>query len=339
MIANREPYVGWSYQTNLETSQMNIRDGLNIQKADVPFAMYDAFTDVPYSGSQAATILEASNISSESRVRIAREIGAPASAFVNVVNGNRVEVQFFSTVMELPMCGHGTVCLITRLVDLGLLLDDDKNWKEAVLDLPKGEAKVEYRQNNAGRIEVMLDVAVAQFTPANLDLADLLQILGVGVTDISDEHPLEIASGDFIHLCLPMRDLNAMRDLTPDFEALAQFCISNGLETVAAFSTEVVDEKNTIHVRDFCPAVGVAESAAAGTTNAALSTYLLRNGCVQADATGNVEVRAEQGMELGRPSHVTTRIKMKDRQITRLQVGGVASRVIEGVLNINLGAQ
>ena len=77
---------------------MNIHNGSLIQQEDVPFAMYDAFTDVPYSGSQAAIILNASNISSENRARIAREIGAPATAFVNAVNGNRIEAQFFSTV-------------------------------------------------------------------------------------------------------------------------------------------------------------------------------------------------------------------------------------------------
>ena len=213
-----------------------------------------------------------------------------------------------------------------------------RNWQEVVLELPKGEANVEYRQNKTGRVEVMLEIAVAQFTPANLDLTELVQILGVGIADISDELPSEVANGDFIHLCLPMRDLDAMSCLQPDFDALAKFCISNNLETVAAFSTQVVDRAHDIHVRDFCPAVGVAESAAAGTTNAALSTYLLRNGCVQADAVGNIQVFAEQGIELGRPSYVTTRIKMKDEQIMRLQVGGVASRIIEGVLNVNLGA-
>ena len=134
-----------------------------------------------------------------------------------------------------------------------------------------------------------------------------------------------------------MRDLNAMQDLQPDFLALAKFCVTNGLETVAAFSTEVVDASCHLHVRDFCPAVGVAESAAAGTTNAALSAYLLRHGSVQADVGRNVLVRAEQGMELGRPSNIATRIKTKDDHITPLQVGGVASRVIEGSLNINMG--
>jgi predicted PhzF superfamily epimerase YddE/YHI9 len=80
----------------------------------------------------------------------------------------------------------------------------------------------------------------------------------------------------------------------------------------------------------------VAESAAAGTTNAAISTYLLRQGLVQPSDDGSLQVRAEQGIELGRPSRVTTRIKTQNGNIIRLQVGGVASLIIEGMINVNL---
>ena len=316
---------------------MTIQDRLIEQASSVPFSMYDAFTEVPYSGSQAAIVHHASDISIPHRARIAREIGAPATAFVNAINHNRVKVQFFSTVMELPMCGHGTVCLITQLVAQELLPCESDEWSKAVLDLPKGEATVECRRKKDGRVEVMLDVTEARFAEVTFDLKELAGILGVSVGDISNDLPAEVATGDFIHLCLPMRDLAAMRELRPDFSALAQFCVANGVETVAAFSTEVVDQTCNVHVRDFCPAVGVAESAAAGTTNAAISTYLLRHRLVHPSDNGNLQVRAEQGIELGRPSNVTTRINTHNGNILRLQVGGVASLIIKGLINVNLG--
>jgi PhzF family phenazine biosynthesis protein len=315
---------------------MNVQHKTTVQPTDLPFAIYDAFTETPYSGSPAAIVLNATGLTAQDRARIALEIGAPATAFVDAIHGQHVKVQFFSTVMELPMCGHGTVCLITRLVELGLLPHHGSDRMLATLDLPKGEATVEYGQSSAGRIEVMLDVAAAQFTLADIDLAELLQILQVSQGDLTETLPVEVAHADFIHLCLPMRNLDVMRRLNPDFAALAEFCKSNGLETIAAFSTVTVDPAHDLHVRDFCPAVGVAESAAAGTTNAALAAYLLRNGCVQADANGNVVVRAEQGMEIGRPSKISTLIRSDGAEIVRLQVGGVASKLVEGVLNVAL---
>lgn len=317
---------------------MNIQAKLTTLATDLPFAMYDAFTAVPYSGSQSAIVLDASAIAPENRARIAREIGAPASSFVDAICGDRITVQFYSTVMELPMCGHGTICLVTHLVESGRLPCDTEGCNVAVLDTPKGEAKVEYRRNVTGGIDVMLDVAEALFTPANLDLAELADMLGVSQSDFATKLPIEVATADFVHLCLAMRDIEAMRALQPNFVALADFCVSNGVETVAVFSIQAVDETCDLHVRDFCPAVGVAESAAAGTTNAALASYLLRNGCVHADIEGSLVVRAEQGIELGRPSKVITKIETKDGGITRLQVGGVATRIMSGVLNTKLDA-
>ncbi|WP_120499566.1 PhzF family phenazine biosynthesis protein [Roseovarius sp. EL26] len=302
--------------------------------ADLPFAMYDAFTDVPYSGSQAAIVLNAGQLSTENRMRIARQIGVPATSFVDRIEGTTVSLQFFSTVMELPMCGHGTLCLITRLVDLDLLPCDSDDWHNATLDLPKGKATVKYRRNTNGRIEVMLDVATATFAPAALDMDRLATLLGITPDDYSSSLPAEVASADFIHLCLPLRDLDAMNRLQPDFAGLAAFCIENGLETVAAFSTDVIAVDRHLHVRDFCPAVGVSESAAAGTTNAALAAYLFRNNLVKPEGADLFEIRAEQGLKLGRPSQITSRIMVSDGDITRLQVGGIATRVIEGKLSL-----
>jgi PhzF family phenazine biosynthesis protein len=323
-----------NFEEFFRSARMNVQHSHTVQPSDVPFAIYDAFTEKPYSGSQGAVVLSAEGISPQERARIAREIGAPATAFVDEIWDQNIKVQFFSTVMELPMCGHGTICLMTRLVELGLISGHGHERMQATLVLPNGEATVEYCKLSSGRFEVMLDVAAARFAPVDIDLAELLRALGVEQSDLSNKLPVEVAHADFVHLCLPMRDLDAMRLIRPDFAALTKFCNSNGLETVAAFSIDTVDSAHDLHVRDFCPAVGVPESAAAGTTNAALAAYLLRNDSVQLDATGNVLVRAEQGMEIDRPSKISTRIKTDGTQISRLQVGGVASRVFEGVLNV-----
>ena len=101
-------------------------------------SFYDAFSEVAFGGSQAAVILDAGSLDAERRARIAREIGMPATAFVDHVADDRVQVQFFSTVQELPMCGHGTLCLLTHLVEEGLLAARDG----IVLCLPNSTAVV-----------------------------------------------------------------------------------------------------------------------------------------------------------------------------------------------------
>jgi trans-2,3-dihydro-3-hydroxyanthranilate isomerase len=133
-----------------------------------------------------------------------------------------------------------------------------------------------------------------------------------------------MAYGDFIHLVVPISDLDAMYRISPDFSGLKQFCLENSIDTIAVFCREVVQSDYDIHVRNFCPAVGVAESAAAGTTNAALTSYLIRHEIVHAGG-------GEQ-LEINRPSSIRSVVTMNDGSIIRLQVGGIATKILDGNL-------
>ena len=300
----------------------------------LPIAIYNAFTQVPYSGSPAAVIMGAANVSQIARTIIAKELGHPATAFVDEVSGARVHVQFFSTVMELPMCGHGTMCLVTHLVESGHIAPASADWQSLELILPRGTALVEYRLCSEGRVEAMLDVGPAALETVEIDLNRLTRLLGIEQADLHPMHPVQVARADFIHLCLPLRGLEAMAKLAPDFPALANFCRDNELETVASFCSETLDSGCDLHVRDFCPAVGVAESAAAGTTNAALAIYAKHHGLSAERQPGQWFTQAEQGIEIGRPSRVCTLISQTVDHSLRVQVGGVASLVMQGNLRV-----
>ncbi len=123
-----------------------------------------------------------------------------------------------------------------------------------------------------------------------------------------------------------------MRRIKPQFEGIIQFCQEHKLDTVAVFCTEVERPGNTLHVRDFCPAVGVPESASAGTTNAALTAYLIRHEIVKENSDGQVVIEAEQGHEISRPSSIRSVVSIDDGSIARLQIGGVATKVVDGQL-------
>lgn len=298
----------------------------------IPFALYNAFSETGFGGSPAGIIPEAAAIDIDSRYRIAREVGAPATSFVSSSHSNQIEVQFFSAVTELPICGHGTVCLMTRLVDLGVLNWENSDTIEVRLKLPSTMASVEIIRRDDNRPLVLLDVMPPQFRLDDLDLTRLSAILGINADDYRNDLPLETAVGDFIHLIVPLKGLEAMSRIKPDFDAIVRFCNQHGIQTIAVFCSEVEQTTNTLHVRDFCPAVGVAESAAAGTTNAALSCYLIRHGIVSEDDNQQIIVLAEQGLEINRPSSIRTIASMDNIKITRLQVGGVATKVFDGQL-------
>ena len=294
-----------------------------------PFALYDAFSAHAFGGSQAAIVIDASSIDSSQRQQIAREIGMPATAFVDQIGADWIRAQFMSTVMELPMCGHGTICLFTHLLETGLLTLNDNEASSLQLRLPMTTATVSLDRGADGRPRVMLDISPPEFESPPPHIGSLLTLLGLDADALDDELPLETARGDFIHLMVPLAGLAAMRTIKPDFNGMIDFCRSNGIETIAVFCREVENPDNSIHLRDFCPAVGVSESAAAGTTNAALSSYLLRHGLLPTSGD-SIIVNAEQGLELGRPSSIQSVVSLGANGIARLQVGGVATKVFDG---------
>ncbi len=293
------------------------------------FALYDAFSATAFGGSQAAIITDAREIDATQRQRLAREIGMPATAFVDDFDDDWIAVQFISTVMELPMCGHGTICLLTHMLESKFISLDEQTTGQVELRLPKSNAIVGLSLRPDDRYQVMLDIAAPHFESPPPHTGGLLKVLGLEADALATDLPLETARGDFIHLVVPLTGLDAMRAIQPDYNAMIEFCHAHGIETIATFCTEVEDANHGIHVRDFCPAVGVSESAAAGTTNAALTTYLLRHELVPTD-TDVITVNAEQGLELGRPSSIQSCVTLTDDKIVRLQVGGVATRVLDG---------
>ena len=301
---------------------------------ELRFAFYDAFSDVAFGGSQAAIVSDASAVGAAQRVQVAKELGLPATAFVDEVTDHVVRAQFYSTVMALPMCGHGTICLMTGLVETGELTCADTGVTVVDLQLPGGSAVVELERTDDGRLLVLLDVKQPTIESRPVDRPHLARLLGISAEDFDSKLPIEVASGDFIHLVVPIATLNGMKRMEPDFAGIIDFCHAHKIETVATFSRQVERPESVIHVRDFCPAVGVWESASAGTTNGALSSYLVRHRVVCADDTDAVEVIAEQGLEIGRPSQIRSLIKLEGDRITRLQVGGVATKILDGVISL-----
>jgi len=303
----------------------------------IQFSLYDAFTDKALGGSQGGVIVTDGELDTELRQNIAFEIGAAATAFVSAYDASSITTRFHSTITEYGMCGHGTLCMITQMLEDEVFSWSDKEYLKLDLKLPSTTACVEIYRNKDNLAQIMLDIKAAKFEKSDSDLDRLAGLLSIGTDDFDKTVPIELARGDFTHLVVPISGLDVMSSIKPDFSGLVKFCHEFGIQTVACFSKETVDKNNTIHVRDFCPAVGVNESAAAGTTNAALSAYLFRNNiCEKNETQGIINIRAEQGIEMKRPSLVHSILHYEEDEIKRIQVGGVAVKTISGNMFLDI---
>lgn len=304
-------------------------------RKEIPFSLYDAFTDKALGGSQGGVIVTDGELDAKLRQNIAFEVGAAATAFVSAYDATSITTRFHSTITEYGMCGHGTLCMITQMLEEEVFAWSEKEYLKLDLKLPSSTACVEIYKNKDNLAQIMLDINAAKFEANSSDTARLASLLSISMDNFDKTVPIELGRGDFTHLIVPINGLDAMSSMKPDFSGLVKFCKEFGIQTVACFSKETVDKNNTIHVRDFCPAVGVNESAAAGTTNAALSAYLFRNDLCD-KSQDVINIRAEQGIEMGRPSLVQSIIHHSKGEISRIQVGGVAVKTISGTMFLDI---
>jgi len=298
-------------------------------KTQFPFALYDAFSTGSFGGSTAGIVSDAGGLSTETMQRTAIEVGAPATAFLQSVDADLIDVRFFSTITEMGMCGHGTVALSSHLVDSGVLAWDVHGEITTTLRTPDGDSPLKIRRTN-GRPLAMLDLNASRFETPEIDTEELARVLGISPDLLQSDYPIEKAIGDFIHLIVPLQSLANIRKVTPNFGAIADFSRANNVQTVTVFTEEVEQRDSTVHLRDFCPAVGTPESPAAGTTNGALTSYLVRHRIIDPPSGVAQIVLAEQGYECGRPSQVRSEVTVNNGQIERLVVGGFARKSLIG---------
>ena len=296
----------------------------------IPFAVYDSFTDKAFGGSQVGIVSEAAGMNSNTRSLIAKELGFPATCFVFDYDDSSITARFHSTEQEYCMCGHGTVALMTRMIEMGILDWREREKINVDLIINSTITPVEIIRKKDNNALIMLNIQPPKFKKDVPDAKRLAPLLGLKVDDYDRALPIENACGDFNHLIVPIRSIEAMGSIKPDFEKLKKFCLENRISTVAAFCRGASQVSYDIHVRDFCPAVGVDESGATGTTNAAVTSYLIRYNLVHKNAASQFNVTAEQGLEIGRPSTIRSIVSMNGNAIERLQVGGVATKIIGG---------
>lgn len=309
--------------------------------SSLAYSLYDAFSNRKYGGSQAAVVLDAASVDQSNRIAIAKELGYPATVFVSRIEGNRIDAQFYSTVAELPMCGHGTVGLMSCLSDRGLIDWQQLSELSLTLALPNGDANVIVSRTFNSETQsqdtlAMLEVSVADFRDDTIDVKRLCTALGVEINSIATDLPIETAVADFTHLIVPVRGLSDIQALQPNFADIVAFHTDYGIETITIVSMETKNHKATVRIRDFCPAVGVPESAAAGTTNAAVAGYLFRHKLITTRTDNTIELVAEQGIEMGRPSEIHSCLHVTGKRIESQWVGGVAAKVATGFLEVDL---
>lgn len=294
------------------------------------FYQLDAFTDEPFGGNPAAVVLNAEDLDKGQMQKIAREMALSETAFVinSKVSDYDYEVRFFTPNQEVELCGHATIATFSILAQKGIIKPTDNKIivKQKTL---AGILPVElyFNENNISKIMMIQSKPKYCFTVN--DTGEIASIMGISKDDVGlDGFKAEVMaySTGLPDILLPVKSVDILKKISPDLSKLEKYSKDYNVVGVHAFTIKDY-EKPLISCRNFAPAYGINEESATGTSNGALSAYLIKNGIIGIDKV--VNITCEQGHFMNRPSQIFVEV-IKDKEDIIVKVGGKAVLVMEG---------
>lgn len=304
------------------------------------YAIYDVFTDTVFGGNPLAVVFDADHLDGGQMQRIASEFNLSETTFVTRPEGaaHSARIRIFTPQRELPFAGHPTVGTAVALGERRMTGDgmpgDGIDLVE-VLEEQVGAVRCAVRLSNHAPGFAEFDLPrLSTEIEMRAEPADIAAALGIGVHEIGFEnHRISIRSAGVPFMLVPVHDMavaararmnaQAWLRLVPQVDGLPVDCFlycRNGEHHTASF-----------HARMFAPSMGIAEDPATGAAVAALSGAIQHfDGLLD----GHHAMVVEQGVEMGRPSHIHLHIDSEAGQVKGARIGGQAVKVAEGRLRI-----
>ncbi len=289
-----------------------------------PIYVVDAFTREPLRGNAAGVVPFARGLDEGQMLALAREVNASETAFVLPSREADFKLRYFSPTQEMPFCGHATVAALALLEELGEVAVPG-DFARVRVETGAGTLSIDLVRTPDG-LRVDMNQAAPAFRACPLPADRLLQILGASAEDLRTDLPLELAYTGLWHLLVPLAGTDALDGLLPDLRALAGVNRDLGVLTTHVF----VEEGDTVHCRDFAPAVGIDEDPVTGSASGALGAYLLRHRAIRP----GVPLRLVQGEACDRPGEVRVVVEGEPGEPRSAVVGGYAVVSLRGEIRV-----
>ena len=285
----------------------------------------DVFAEVEYSGNQLAVVLGAGSMSSSQMQQIAKEMNYSETTFIlsDSQRDGGYDVRIFTPQEELPFAGHPT--LGTAYVIQKAVIEDRVDT--VTLNLKVGQIPVTFHYRDR-EIDVLWMHQKPPTFGSSIDAETAARVLCLHESDIDDRYPIQEVSTGVPFIIVPLRTLDALKKVQLAREAYSQLIEGLDAKMVLVFCPFARSAENNLSVRVFADYYGVAEDPATGSANGCLAGYLVR---YRYFGEQPVDVRVEQGYEIGRPSLLLLRAAESDEGID-VFVGGRVIMVARGEL-------
>ena len=293
------------------------------------FVQIDVFASQRLQGNPLAVFTDARGLSDPEMQDIARETNLWETTFVfprdaAAENAHGVKVRIFAPDRELPFGGHPT--LGTAMVIRNRILATNARAEVArrvVLDLKVGSIPVTFTNDAAGQVFGEMQQKDPTFGQIH-DRATVAELMGVKLTDISDDAPIQTVSTGLPFAIVPLRERRTLQSLHPDKEKIRAYVEHAPDLTWFYYVTRDTQD----------PAIGLrtrgiylaGEDPATGSAAGCTAAWMVRYGLVDSGQT----VHIEQGVEIDRPSQIFVRAERQGERVRNVRVGGNAVGIAAG---------
>lgn len=287
------------------------------------FYIVDVFAEEKYAGNQLAVFTEAGDLTTEQMQRLAKEINYSETTFIlsSELRQGGYDVRIFTPEQELPFAGHptlGTAFVLQQEIIQQPVANLQLNLKVGPIPVyllyKNGQPNVLWmKQNPPSFGAVVPPEAIAP-------------VLNLNITDLDCRYPIQEVSTGVPFLIVPLTSLAALQRIKVNPDRLMPLIEPLQAKMIFVFSPETRNSTNQLSARMFAHAVGIPEDPATGSANGCLAGYLAQHHYFGSD---RVDVRVEQGYEMGRPSLL--RLKAARRQDgIGIEVGGRVIAIAKG---------
>jgi trans-2,3-dihydro-3-hydroxyanthranilate isomerase len=287
---------------------------------NLPFHIVDVFAEEKYAGNQLAVFRDDKGISGELMQRIAKEMNFSETTFITGIDLDSLvfNVRIFTKESELPFAGHPT--LGTAYVIQQALIG--RQVEELTLDLKAGMIPVTFNYRD-GEPDILWMKQLNPVFGETHPTEPIAEFLGLRPEDIDGDWPIQEVSTGVPFFMIPLKTRDAVVRTRIDRDKIAAYTKNTEARWPLVFCRKPEDPENNLKVRMITSS---GEDPATGSANGCLAGYLARH---RYFGDSKVDVKVEQGHEIGRPSLLYLKSEERGEEID-VYVGGKNAMVAKG---------
>jgi trans-2,3-dihydro-3-hydroxyanthranilate isomerase len=292
----------------------------------------DVFTDRAFGGNPLAVVLDAGGLSTAQMQAIASEFNYSETTFVLPPRdgAHDAQVRIFTVNNEIPFAGHPNVGTAFVLATQAAKPPARLKFEEKAGLVP---VEILAEEGRAVGAELTAPQPLSRLTQFSAEQA--AACVSLSAADIrTDRHPPLIVSVGLPFLVVELGSRDALRRARPDASAFARAFPCDGSDAIYFYTRDVpAAEACDLQARMFHPGPsGLSEDPATGSATAAAAALLAD---LSDERDGELKLRVGQGVDMGRPSLMLTRVRKANGAVASAHVGGRCVQMMEGSFRLD----